>query len=283
MKPNDIMSQPEVSIIIRTYNEEKYLPALLESLKQQTFRDYETIVVDSGSLDQTRDIADREADKLLRIQSRDFTFGYSLNIGIRGANGRYIVCVSAHTLPVNKKWLSKLVAPLHDQRTAMVYGRQLGSESSKFSETQDMRRAFGAKRKILQPPYFFANNANSAIRKDLWSEHPFDEGLLGLEDIEWAKYWMERKYLVVYEPEASLYHIHEENWRQLRHRYYREAVAARWIGIKNRRHALGTFAIETGRLIFDFGRLLLPAESNAGQPKTKYDLAIETLLFRTNK
>ena len=90
-------------------------------------------------------------------------------------------------------WLGNLIKPLHDDTTAMVYGRQLGARSSNFSEAQDMRRTFGKQRRVLRPPRFFANNANSAVRKDLWRQHPFDEGLLGLEDIEWAKYWMKRQ------------------------------------------------------------------------------------------
>ena len=277
------MSHPEISIVIRTFNEEKFLPGLLKSLEQQSFQNFETIVVDSGSLDRTREIAAQKADQLLRIQSHDFTFGYSLNVGIRNASGKYIAIVSAHTLPVNSVWLAKLIESFHDSQTAMVYGRQLGGEFSKFGEIQDMRRTFGTKREVLKPPRFFANNANSAIRKDLWQEHQFDESLLGLEDIEWAKYWMERGYQVIYEPEAILYHIHEENWRQIRRRYYREAVAARWIGIRNLKHALATPIIETARLMFDFGHLLSAKEDDYGKSKNLHRLIHENVLFRANK
>ena len=46
-----------ISIIIPTYNEEKYLPQLLESIKKQDFKDYEVIVADNKSKDKTREIA----------------------------------------------------------------------------------------------------------------------------------------------------------------------------------------------------------------------------------
>lgn len=46
-----------LSIIIPTLNEEKYLPQLLESIKKQSFRDYEIIVADANSKDRTREIA----------------------------------------------------------------------------------------------------------------------------------------------------------------------------------------------------------------------------------
>ena len=46
------------SIIIPTYNEEEYLPVLLESIKNQDFDDYEIIVADANSKDKTREIAE---------------------------------------------------------------------------------------------------------------------------------------------------------------------------------------------------------------------------------
>ena len=47
-----------LSIIIPTYNEEEYLPVLLESIKEQDFDDYEVIVADANSTDRTREIAE---------------------------------------------------------------------------------------------------------------------------------------------------------------------------------------------------------------------------------
>ena len=230
------MTNPETSIVIRTFNEEKHLPGLLEAVRLQAYQDFELIVVDSGSLDLTRDIAGRYCDKVLQISGRDFTFGYSLNVGIRNSVGRFIVVVSAHTEPVDASWLTHLIAPLRDERTAMVYGRQLGGTVSNFAELQDFRRTFGARQRILQTPDLFANNANSAVRRDLWEQHPFDESLPGLEDTEWARHWMEKGYRVIYEPEAAIYHLHQENWRQVQRRFYREGVAARWIGTKGWHH-----------------------------------------------
>ena len=47
-----------LSIIIPTYNEEEYLPVLLDSIKMQNFDDYEIIVADANSTDRTREIAE---------------------------------------------------------------------------------------------------------------------------------------------------------------------------------------------------------------------------------
>ena len=277
------MDQPDVSIVIRTYNEARFLPDLLEAIKQQQYKRFETIVVDSGSIDGTQDIAQKEVSKVIGIQSRDFTFGYSLNIGIQSASGRVIAIVSAHTLPLDENWLGRLVEPFDDEKIAMTYGRQIGGRTSKFSEIRDLQRTFGTRRKVLTPPHFFANNANSAIRKDLWQKHPFDETLLGLEDIEWAKHWMKRGYQVVYEPRAALYHIHEENWRQVRRRYFREAVAARRIGIQGIFEALATPFAETGRMFSDLKHLILPNDQKPDLAASNSRLAGEIIMFRHNK
>jgi len=248
------MAMPETSVVIRAYNEEKHLPALFDGLAAQTYQDFETVVVDSGSFDMTREIARERADRLARIDQHHFTFGHSLNVGVQHGTGRFIAIVSAHTLPVDADWLAHLVKPLKDERMAMVYGRQMGRSDSKFSEFLDFERTFGPERKVLTSPDFFANNANSAVRRDLWEKHPFDEALPGLEDIEWAKYWMERGYQVVYEPAAGIYHIHAESWAQVRRRYYREGQAARWIGVHRRRDLPGDAWRETRYFWGDLAR-----------------------------
>ena len=276
-------ASPETSVVIRTFNEAKYLPGLLKSLETQSYRDFEIVLVDSGSMDGTREIAAAYAHKLLRIDSHDFTFGYSLNVGVDAASGSYAVLVSAHTLPVSNDWLRTLIEPLYREDTAMCYGRQLGWSTSKFSEALDLGRTFGNHRKVLHPPNFFGHNANSAIRKGLWLEHPFDEVLPGLEDIEWAKHWMLQGYQVVYNPEAALYHIHEEQWRQIQRRYYREAVAARTIGVKGKRHALLEPFREASLAVLDLGHAMGPTASIETVPGSRWRRPSEIMQFRAHK
>ncbi len=227
-----VFPMPETSIIIRTFNEQKYLPDLLKTIQEQTYRNFELIVVDSGSLDRTREIAEEYCDKIIRVRRQDFTFGHSLNVGIQHSTSPFIAIVSAHTKPIGESWLARLIEPLRGDRSAMVFGRQMGWGSSKFSEIQDFERTFSLGRETRKPPHFSVNNANSAIRRDLWERRGFDEVLPGLEDIEWAKHWVERGFEVIYEPEAAIFHIHEETWPQVQRRYYRKGVAARRIGIR---------------------------------------------------
>jgi 2-desacetyl-2-hydroxyethyl bacteriochlorophyllide A dehydrogenase len=222
---------PKASIVIRTFNEEKHLGNLLRAIRQQDFKEYEIVVVDSGSTDRTLQIAEEFGVKVLKIESRDFTFGYALNIGCVASVGDFLVFVSAHIVPVNNQWLSNLLAPFHDKNIAMVYGRQVGTDESKFSERMDFRRLFGLSSVNSNLPLSYANNANSAIRKNLWQKRHFDEYLFGLEDIDWARSLTQQGFFIHYEPSAAIYHIHEEKWSQVFNRYRREAIAAVRIGL----------------------------------------------------
>lgn len=228
---------PETSVVIRAYNEERWLPEVFAALATQAYRDFEVILVDSGSLDRTRDIAAEHGARIVQMRTEDFTFGHSLNVGVEASRGAFIAIVSAHAIPADPRWLEELVAPLRRPEVAMVYGSQRGHAVSKYSECRDFERVYpDAAIEFDDYDYAFANNANSAVKRSLWTEHPFDEGLPGLEDLEWARWWTERGKRVVYQPGAVVIHVHEESWAQVRRRYHREGMAARWVGTRILRH-----------------------------------------------
>lgn len=236
---DSISSVPKTSVVIRSFNEERWLPELFAALHKQVYRDFEVLVVDSGSVDRTREIAAANGARIVRLRSDDFTFGHSLNVGIEQARGSLVAIISAHAIPTDDRWLERLIAPLAEANCAMVFGGQRGHAISKFSEARDFERVFHSKRLVMDDDHVFVNNANSAIRKDLWEQHRFDEGLPGLEDAEWAKYWIPRGLEVRYEPSACVYHVHTESWAQVRHRFHREGIAGRWTAVRIIRHIPG--------------------------------------------
>ena len=214
-----------VSIVIRTYNEQKHLRELLHAIAiQKSQYEIETVIVDSGSTDDTLKIISEFSCRLVHIKKSDFTFGRSLNYGCDAASGEFLVFISGHCIPVNTSWIENLIQPFEHPEIAMCYGRQLGTELSKFSEHQIFAKYFPEYDKIPQEG-FFSNNANSAIRKSLWTDLPFDEDLTGLEDMFWSKEMTNRGRKIAYASKASVYHIHEETWKQVKIRYEREAIA----------------------------------------------------------
>ena len=232
----------DCSVIIRAYNEEKHLGRLLQGIKHQTVQDVELILVDSGSTDSTVEIAESYGARVVSIPPEEFTFGRSLNYGIREATSEYLIIASAHVYPVYPDWLASLLHPLLDKHVALVYGRQRGPESAKFSEKQIFHQWFPEASNLRQETAF-CNNANAAIKKSLWKKHPYDETLTGLEDLAWAKWAKDSGYEIAYVAEAEIVHVHHETPRAVFNRYRREAMAFKRI------HPESHFSI------YDFARL----------------------------
>lgn len=221
----------KASIVIRTYNESKHLPALLQAISEQDLEEgkpFETIVVDSGSTDGTLDIANSFGCRLLHISKEEFSFGRSLNMGCLAAQGECLVFISGHCIPENNHWLECLVAPLGRDRIAYSYGGQIGGTDSHFSECQIFAKYFPAVSKIPQEG-FYCNNANSALLRSVWLETPFNEEVTGLEDMHLAKLLVAKGMKIAYVTEARVYHLHDETWAKIRHRFEREAIALQYI------------------------------------------------------
>lgn len=213
-----------ISIVIRTYNEEKYLGELLKAINTQESSEIEVVLVDSGSTDNTLSIAKDYDCKIIKIAKSDFTFGYSLNVGCNAALGEVLVFISGHCIPRNSKWLVNLVSPIVDQNIDYVYGRQIGRDFTKFSEGVHFEKTFPKYSKIPQDG-FFCNNANAALKKSVWQKFRFNEELTGLEDMFLAKKIFEIGGQIGYVSDASVFHIHDESWSQVKKRYEREAYA----------------------------------------------------------
>ncbi len=216
------------SIIIRAYNEEKHIGRLLEGIHRQTLQDVEIILVDSGSTDGTVAVAESLGARLVRIPPRTFTFGRSLNLGVRAATRELVVIASAHVYPVYPDWLESLLRPFEDPNVALTYGEQRGPETAHFAERQIYHQWYPA---ISNPRQLtaFCNNANAAIRKSLWEKNPYDETLTGLEDLAWAKWVKEQGYDIAYVAEAEIIHVHNETPPGVFNRYRREGMAFKQI------------------------------------------------------
>lgn len=216
------------SIVIRAYNEEKHVGRLLEGINQQTVKDVDVVLVDSGSTDSTISIAESFGARIVNIRPEEFTFGRSLNYGVGEAKREFVVIASAHIYPVYPDWLETLLRPFQDDTIALTYGKQRGPEFARFSEQQIFHQWYPDIGKVKQVTAF-CNNANAAIRKSLWEQNPYDETLTGLEDLDWAKRAQEQGHAIAYVAEAEIVHVHNETPRGVYNRYRREAMALRRI------------------------------------------------------
>jgi glycosyltransferase involved in cell wall biosynthesis len=216
--------KPTCSIVIRAFNEEKHIGKLLEGIFHQTVKDPEVILVDSGSFDRTVEIAEKYNVKIVHIQPHEFTFGRSINLGIEAADSDIIVLASAHVYPVYPDWLERLLEPFLDAQVALTYGKQRGTATTQFSEHMIFAHWYPDLSNLHQS-HPFCNNANAAIRRSLWLEHPYNENLPGLEDLAWARWAFDQGHHIAYVAEAEIVHVHNESWHGVSNRYKREGMA----------------------------------------------------------
>ena len=239
------------SIVIRSYNEERHIGRLLTGILEQTEKDIEIILVDSGSTDATVAIASRFPVHVIQIKPEEFTFGRSLNIGCAKAKGEFIVISSAHVYPLYTDWLEKLIKPFSDPKVALTYGKQRGDHQTKFSENQILATWF-PEESVLQQSHPFCNNANAAIRRTLWETRAYDETLPALEDLDWATWAMNNGYQIAYVSDAEIVHVHSEKPRDVYNRYRREAIAMKRIRPHERFHWWDFLRLYISNITSDF-------------------------------
>jgi len=90
------MKQPTISVIMLTYNRENLVGRAIESVLAQTFTDFEFIIVDNGSTDNSGKVADNYAEKDNRIRvihRKRGNIGSGRNAGLDAANGEYIAFI----------------------------------------------------------------------------------------------------------------------------------------------------------------------------------------------
>jgi glycosyltransferase involved in cell wall biosynthesis len=105
------MIKPAVSVIIPTYNREKLLPKALESIKKQTFQDFEIVIIDDASTDGTESYIKGLNDSRIKYYKLDKNSGQCVarNYGIKRANGEFIAFLDS-----DDEWLPEKLKKQYD-------------------------------------------------------------------------------------------------------------------------------------------------------------------------
>ncbi|MGM9497015.1 glycosyltransferase family 2 protein [Desertifilum tharense IPPAS B-1220] len=131
------MTNPTVSAIIPVYGVEKYIAAAVQSVLNQTYSDFELIIVDDGSRDRSLEICQQFNDPRIKIVSQaNRGLAGARNTGIRHAQGEYLAFLDGDDLWLADK-LEKQIAHLEQSpevgvsfcRSAFIdeYGESLGT------------------------------------------------------------------------------------------------------------------------------------------------------------
>lgn len=108
------MKSPTVSIVLCCYNEEKYLSGCLEDLKNQTFIDYEVVVVDDGSKDKTVEVANKFKKQFKNfkvVKQKHAGLGTARNNGVKNSKGKIIFFHDAD-MRLDKEYIKTMIKPI---------------------------------------------------------------------------------------------------------------------------------------------------------------------------
>lgn len=84
-----------VSIVLPVYNAEEYLEECLNSILEQTYKEFELIVINDGSTDKSMEIINNRKDQRIKVIENDHNFIDSLNLGMKAAKGEFIARMDA--------------------------------------------------------------------------------------------------------------------------------------------------------------------------------------------
>ncbi len=224
------MSDPLISIIMRSFNEGWALRQTLPALKNQDWKNWELIVIDSGSTDGSVDlIQDAGPSHFIQIRPHEYNPSRVMNLGMKLASSEFAIFVNADATPQGRNWLRPLVNALQDEKTAAVFGRQIPRPDCQAVFAHDYVRCFGESRDSAQWDHFFSM-VSSGLRKDIWSKRGFLESMQYSEDDEYTRWCRAQGYKVVYCPESVVMHSHNYTPAQAYKRSFGEAkaLAAVW-------------------------------------------------------
>jgi len=186
------------SIIIPVYNVEDYLEECIKSVLSQDFSDYEIILVDDGSTDNSGNICDNyrnNYEKIKVIHKENGGSSSARNEGIKKAVGRYILFLDSDDFYCDKSFLSKAFEISKTDfdclwfKTAYFY-----SDEERYEDhygDYDLSIFSGSMHNIfmrmLEQKMQLASPCNKVIKRELFLENNlyFEEGIIA-EDVEWV-------------------------------------------------------------------------------------------------
>lgn len=224
------MSDPFVSIIMRSFNEAWALRETLPAVQAQEYNNWELIVIDSGSTDGSVELI-RKANPRHFVQVTEYNPSRVMNQGMQVARADFGIFLNADATPQGPNWLRPLVTALQNPRTAAVFGRQIPRPDCQAIYVHDYERCFGESRESGAWEHFFSM-VSSGLRKDVWAKRGFLEKMQYSEDDEYTRWCRAQGYDVIYVPESVVMHSHNYTPQQAYKRSFGEAraLAAVWNG-----------------------------------------------------
>ena len=211
---------PKVSVIIPNYNGERYLRDCIDSLMEQDYVDFETIIIDNASQDSTYEWLAEYKGIIFKQLDKNYGFSKAVNEGIKMAQGEYVLLLNNDTV-VETDFVKELVKAIEkDKRIFGVSSKMIAyQDHSIMDDAGDEYTILGWAYKtgdgkpvedFIKPRKVFSACAGAALyRKRVFDEMGlFDEDFFAyMEDVDISYRARVYGYYNVYCPEAKVYHI----------------------------------------------------------------------------
>jgi len=173
------MESPEISVIIPVYNAEKTIAWTIDSILNQTFKNFELIIINDGSTDSTLDIIKKFKDKRIKVfNQKNQGAPRARNLGMKKSKGQYISFIDADDMWTNDKLELQLKA-LKNSKAEVAYSFvDLIDTNNKKICSLDRQIINGNVQKKIFIKNFIDCGSNVLIKKKNL-KHKFDENLKG--------------------------------------------------------------------------------------------------------
>lgn len=246
------------SIVIPTFNAGGGFPRVLSAVRSQTTTPDRLVIIDSGSTDQTVDVAHEYGATLLTISPGTFNHGRTRNLGIEATTSPYVILMTQDALPASPYAFESMLQSMEKHKAAGCYARQIPRPDATSLTKRNLEHWLSgtAERRVIRfdspqclwdqhPAMRYQScvfdNVTSMLQRSVWETIPFPETPFG-EDIEWAFRALCAGHTIVYEPDAEVIHSHDRDSRYVYKRtyidHYRMYELFRLRTIPSRWHAL---------------------------------------------
>jgi len=234
-----LTTKPRTTVVVPVRNNEDTIAPVLQALTNQDYKNYEVIVVDGSSTDQTRDIATRYPVKILIEEGRGPN--HARNLGVQNASGEIVAFIDGDCKP-DKEWLKALV----ENFTSPEVGCGGGTIAVWNEKSYLARYGFWAKIPVM--PRFESRmiqhtkrfnelpvSANMAVKKEVFTKAGlFDTAFCGgFEETDLLWRIVKAGYKIIADPKAVVYHRHRTTLRGLLKQTWAYGVGA---GLYCRKH-----------------------------------------------
>ena len=173
----------KLSVIIPSYNEEKYIEKTLKALKEQDYKNMEIIVVDSSTSEETRIISKKYADRTILLDERGVS--KARNLGAQNASGDILIFIDADTI-MEKGTLTEITRKFEIDKNVVCVCAYVDVESSIGSRLlfKSVSEMVWLLAKIGLPLFY---GSCVAYRRTAFEKICFSERLITCEDIDLSR------------------------------------------------------------------------------------------------